>query len=1490
MKTFEKGKSLFKYIKELNSLKSNVIYDISKSGFWKLELNKVQTNEYVEIRFIHNQEESENDEEISFLTVKKPKMEDAPKVTKRISEWVSDDWYDYKKEVYLKDTIIKNNISNNIKDFPKIKKEFDKLIVERNLWVKSQREKDKVLKLFDQLHKVYVEMEKLEETQEIMIGQGIFCFNYEDKSIYHPILLKKVNLTFDPKENKFCVLDSDNSSEFYNKVFDGLLNINNKSIKEAKEALEENDYHPFNLDETKDFLVEFARSIRHDSEFVSLDDKQREICIYDSPTIFIRKKNDGVERALELIIEDIDEHQELSKPLIDIIGDGSLVDNIQIEDSKSNLFSLSGEDKEILLTKTANHEQLEIAKRINNYNAVLVQGPPGTGKTHTISNLIGHFLSQGNSILVTSHTRKALSVVKSKIVPELQDLCISVIEDNNKDMGKTIDGIIEYTSRHNELELQEKIDKLENRRETIISNLEKIRHELYSVKNKEYESIIYNGKGYSVAEAATFVNENREKLSYIPGKVESIRPFPLSNDELDFLYSTNKSTNKYEELELEFNLVDPNKIINPKEFSRLVTNREDVINKIRLKVKYVSEKVKFNEKDFTMATVNNKKISIEDTSKLKEILEEIKSTEIDNITEWQKDVILAGKQKIGHTGVWKNFTDKITSYNEYSILNQTKTIGNEITFIDSSAEEYSIDVANQIFNYLSKGKKVNFTTFIFNSKWKKYFENIKVNGNNPSAKSDFEIIIIELNKKTMINEIERFWKQLITLRGGLEFSEIGELFEIESSKYVNNILEYLSWYESKYRESILSFYNLGFPKDILPKEIGTLNEYQQLDFDLDILYNFIVDLLELYLLIEELNEINDKLKYNVKIISSTNSKLNNNIRNYALEFNVEKYKLVYAEMKDVYSKSSLILKRKELINNIEEVAPDWALSLRNRIDLHGNSTVPIDIKEAWKWKQFATLVENITSLPFEELQFKSLDLSKQLRYNTAKLAEYKAWKHIIQIMNQDITKKQSLEGWKQTTRKIGKGTGKKAAKYKREARILMAHCQTAVPAWIMPINKALETLNPRENKFDVVIIDEASQSDISALAIFYFAKKVIVVGDDEQVSPSGIGLTDVQVQNLMNTYIKGEIPNSHLYDLKTSLYDISKTTFQPLMLKEHFRCVPEIIGYSNQLSYNHKIKPLRDDSNVKVKPSTISYKVDGVRTHKKTNDVEAKSIVALMLACMNQAEYEGLTFGVITLVGSEQAKLVDKYARKYINTSDYFDREILCGTASDFQGDERDVMFLTLVDNNNTDGPLKKTGEGANNSTKQRYNVAMSRAKDQVWVVHSLDKQVDLKPDDMRKQLLDYVENPKDFEILDKKIQEKSDSPFEKEVARFLVKKGYNIVQQYKVGAYRLDIVVNYANKKIVVECDGELYHSGTEKVREDLERQIILERLGWKFIRIRGSEYYLNKENRLNKLIEELESNDILPEENIEIERNELTDLQERVYRDADKILKTMK
>ena len=83
----------------------------------------------------------------------------------------------------------------------------------------------------------------------------------------------------------------------------------------------------------------------------------------------------------------------------------------------------------------------------------------------------------------------------------------------------------------------------------------------------------------------------------------------------------------------------------------------------------------------------------------------------------------------------------------------------------------------------------------------------------------------------------------------------------------------------------------------------------------------------------------------------------------------------------------------------------------------------------------------------------------------------------------------------------------------------MAVCQKAVPAWIMPINKVIDTLNPAENKFDIIIIDEASQSDISSLVLLYMAKKVIIVGDEKQVSPLDIGI-NVEKRNSLR--YKGE--------------------------------------------------------------------------------------------------------------------------------------------------------------------------------------------------------------------------------------------------------------------------------------------------------------------------------------------------------------------------------
>lgn len=218
-----------------------------------------------------------------------------------------------------------------------------------------------------------------------------------------------------------------------------------------------------------------------------------------------------------------------------------------------------------------------------------------------------------------------------------------------------------------------------------------------------------------------------------------------------------------------------------------------------------------------------------------------------------------------------------------------------------------------------------------------------------------------------------------------------------------------------------------------------------------------------------------------------------------------------------------------------------------------------------------------------------------------------------------------------------------------------------------------------------------------------------------------------------------------------------------------------------------------------------------------------------------------------------------------MNPSVIEERRILCGNASHFQGDERDVIFLSMVDSNEGDGPLKLAGEGVDQSTKQRYNVAASRAKDQLWIIHSLDYSKDLKSGDMRRDLLEYADNPQAYSRLAEDVEAKAESPFEEAVGKSLVAAGYHITQQWEVGAYRIDMVVQYKGKKIAVECDGEQYHSGEEKVRADMERQTILERMGWRFIRIRGSEYYRDPEATMVRVINELTNYGIMQESMIE-------------------------
>jgi very-short-patch-repair endonuclease len=456
-------------------------------------------------------------------------------------------------------------------------------------------------------------------------------------------------------------------------------------------------------------------------------------------------------------------------------------------------------------------------------------------------------------------------------------------------------------------------------------------------------------------------------------------------------------------------------------------------------------------------------------------------------------------------------------------------------------------------------------------------------------------------------------------------------------------------------------------------------------------------------------------------------------------------------------------------------------------------------------------------------------------------------------------------GFVQTIRKIGRGTGKRAPELLKHARQLLASARSAVPVWIMPLSRVYESFDPRATKFDVVIIDEASQSDVTALAALYLGREHVVVGDKEQVTPDAVGQRIDHVEKLIATDLQG-IPNGHLYDGQTSIYDLAETAFGGVVaLREHFRCVPEIIQFSNHLSYSQTIRPLRESSSAVVRPALLAHRVSGFRDGAYTNSIEAKEIASLVVACLEQPEYRQnrfgrpMSFGVISLLGQEQALVIEQYLRQRLPMDVFARHRLLCGNSAQFQGDERDVIFLSMVDGPPDDGRHAYRGEGPKDIFKKRYNVAVSRARDQLWVVHSVDPDAHLKSGDLRQRLIEHAQDP---QILLREIEKHADriqSPFENQVLSRLVDAGYRVQSQWPVGAYRIDLVVQGQTRRIAVECDGERFHT-PEQLQADLERQSILERLGWIFIRIRGSVFYRDPDNAMAPVFARLEDLGIEP------------------------------
>ncbi len=1494
----EKLTRVFRYLEALNQHRNPAKRQIHEQP-WSLRLRDLPEHSSIRRATVKRSSSktksanSANREEGSasyVLKAQRPRLTRAPEPPEEIAAWLQDGWDDPAKPVTCTEAVEEpvHGAPPRLAKFaddPARVASLERWKLLRTEWVSTEKPARAAMRIFESLYSLYGRIEREAERVELVLGDGILSWRRAEGSVYHPILLQRLQLQFDASVPEFTISEADYPVELYSALFQSMSDVDGRTIGRCREELEEGGFHPLVDGSTSAFLKRLVVQLSARGEFSEDDAPEKEAkdpCIGRDAVLFLRGRTLGFAAAIEGILADVRTREDLPWSLLNIVGEE--LPNSDTGDVNLSTAGSVPSDGEVLLSKPTNAEQIRIAQQLEEHGGVLVQGPPGTGKTHTIGNLVGHLLARGKSVLVTSHTTKALRMVRHHIVPELRPLCVSVLEsdlDSRKQLESAVGSIAERLSRADAGSLEAEAKRLKSERADLVEKLEEIRRQLMEARADEYREVLIGGKSFAPADAARQVAQEKDAHGWIPGPVASVAPLPLSVGELADLYRTSVSLSREDELELSSNLPDLHSLPRAEEFEASVSERN------RLAMEDLD--VRADLWDAHAAACSPGELEAL-AAALTQAVEPLSGRD-----KWKLAAVYAGKYGDVHREPWDQLVALVRLVHREAANAQESFLKFGPEASGASPVKELERIAGEIAAHLEDGGKLGSITLFAHKSWNQFLEHAKVNNARPRLLEHFYVLRRFFHLQGLRQDLSARWDRQMAPLGAPHSKELGEELEKTLMQYCDSIEDCLSWRERTWRPLEQRMSDVGFRWEKLlaeqPAVIGTDGELTRIskavtDGLLPVFASRFKKL-RLLQLEEETHELKTQLKLASRVAKA--SKVTSHLLTAVNEEDISRYREAYEHLLELKSKQADLDLRRALLAKLESAAPAWAGAIRNRSGAHGRGEPPRDAASAWTWRQLNDELDRRGSVSLEALQANSEKLRERLRRVTVELIDKQAWSS--QARRTSSRQRQALVGWLDTIRRIGKGHGIRVSLLRAEAARKMSECRGAVPVWVMPLSRVVENFDPRTARFDVVVIDEASQSDVMALVALYLGKTALVVGDHEQVSPSAVGQDLGVIQNLIFQYLR-DIPNADLYDGQMSIYDLARQSFGgTTCLVEHFRCVPEIIQFSNMISYDGRIRPLRDASRVHLHPYTIAHRISGSSRDGKINRQEALTVASLLAAAIEQAEYkkndagQPMSFGVVSLVGDEQAIEIDNLIRAHVSPDRYELHRVLCGNAAQFQGDERDVVFISLVDTAEH-GSLSLRDQEL---FKQRFNVAASRARDQMWIVHSLSPHHDLKPDDLRRQLIEHAEDPARLMSALEEKEKRTQSGFEREVMKRLMAARYRVSPHWRIGKYRLDLVVEGGGNRLAIECDGDRYRP-LEKLPEDMERQSILERMGWTFTRIRSSEFLRNPARAMKTVFEKLEKMEIPPAVDASGEpRSELAshDLIDRVIRRAEELRK---
>ncbi|MBM4017421.1 MAG: DUF559 domain-containing protein [Planctomycetes bacterium] len=414
---------------------------------------------------------------------------------------------------------------------------------------------------------------------------------------------------------------------------------------------------------------------------------------------------------------------------------------------------------------------------------------------------------------------------------------------------------------------------------------------------------------------------------------------------------------------------------------------------------------------------------------------------------------------------------------------------------------------------------------------------------------------------------------------------------------------------------------------------------------------------------------------------------------------------------------------------------------------------------------------------------------------------------------------------------IGEGTRIRWQRLFQDQFDLLIRC---FPLWAVPSLSARHGLPLAPAIADAAVLDEASQCDVaSAIPLLYRTKRAVIIGDPNQLRPvhnmkPGRNRQLLRKHGLLT-------PSLAQFDfLQSSLYDLAAATpkaGEPVLLRDHFRCHPDIAAYCNSLVYKGQLRVLTDESRLrrpKGRKAGIAWtEVTGAAEAVTAGGAICQEEIGAVGRELNRLLVEDRFSGTVGVVTPfrEQANRIRDWAESNIPADLLRKADFIAATADGFQGDQRDVILCSPV----YQPGLPRGAEWyvTSKDTRNLWNVAISRAQALLHVFGN--RQMCLQSDVNHLVLLAKLSlTPPSYDP-GKPVFE---SMWERRLYDALVAVGLAPFTQYPLAGCRLDLA--FRDARLDVEVDGERFHRDAQGRRkaEDLWRDLAIRGAGWTVMR----------------------------------------------------------